>query len=88
MSTDPDDITPPIEVPLEALDSDTLYKLIESFVLREGTDYGSVEVSLSVKVAQVQRQMEKGEVKLVFDATTDTINLMTAYDFRKMCPAL
>ena len=35
------------------LEPDTLRAVIESFVLREGTDYGEHETSLEAKVAQV-----------------------------------
>ena len=34
-------------IPFEQLDKDTLYNLIESYVLREGTDYGEQEFSIA-----------------------------------------
>ena len=33
-------------IPHERLDKETLYNLIESYVLREGTDYGEQEFSI------------------------------------------
>lgn len=75
--------TPPIEVPIEALSAELLDAIIESFILREGTDYGSVEFSLEAKLKQVRRQIEKGDVKIVFDPTTESVNLMTDRDFKK-----
>ena len=36
---------PPIEVPREKISGEILSALIEEFILREGTDYGAVEVT-------------------------------------------
>ena len=43
----------PVEVPHTALAGDLLRAVIESFVLREGTDYGERELSLDDKVRRV-----------------------------------
>jgi len=61
-----------VEVPYDLLQAETLSQLIEAFVLKEGTDYGVEEVSLSRKVDQVRRQLEKGDLKIVFDLSTET----------------
>ena len=53
-------------IPFEQLDKDTLYNLIESYVLREGTDYGEQEFSIESKVAQVNQQLKSGESMLFF----------------------
>lgn len=45
-------------IPWENLAADTLDSLIESFVLREGTDYGVHEKSLTQKVEDVRRQLK------------------------------
>jgi hypothetical protein len=44
---------PTIRVGPDGLEPDTLRAVIESFVLREGTDYGEHETSLEAKVAQM-----------------------------------
>jgi uncharacterized protein len=49
--------------------------VIESFVLREGTDYGEREHSLEQKVAQVRGQLERGLARILFDPETDTVTL-------------
>lgn len=41
-------------IPWQDLSPETLENLIESFVLREGTDYGEHERTLEQKVADVQ----------------------------------
>lgn len=81
---EPDELTPPIEVPPEALSSETVDALIESFILREGTDYGRVEISLEAKKEQVHKQLKKGEIKITFDPNTETVSLMTARDWQKL----
>ena len=67
-----------IEVPHTALAPELLQAVIESFVLREGTDYGAREFSLQEKVAHVIRQLERGEAKITFDPETETISLILA----------
>jgi len=46
--------------------------LIREFVLREGTDYGAIEASLERKVNDIRRQLENGELKIVFDLASET----------------
>ena len=48
-------------IPWQDISPDALDNLIESFVLREGTDYGEHERSLEQKVADVKRQLQSGE---------------------------
>ena len=68
----------PIVIPHRELSPDALRGVMESFVLREGTDYGEREVSLDHKVAQVLRQLERGEAQIIFDATLQTIDIVVA----------
>ena len=75
---------PPIEVPVASLSAEALSAIIEDFILREGTDYGAIEVSHQTKVQQVERQLQKGEVKIVFDAHTESVTLMSKRDLQKM----
>lgn len=64
------------------LDPETLDNLIESFVLREGTDYGEQERSLTQKVADVKRQLHSGEAVLVWSELHETVNIMPRGQFR------
>lgn len=65
-----------LEVPLASLSEDALRGLIESFVLREGTDYGDVERSHERKVADVRRQLERREARIEFDPKTESVNIV------------
>ena len=59
----------------EDLDTETLKALVESFILREGTDYGDAEHGLASKCDEVRLQLERGEAALDFDPTTQTIDI-------------
>jgi uncharacterized protein len=67
----------PIVIPHTELSAEALQSVVESFILREGTDYGEHEVSLEQKVAQVLRQLERGEARIIFDAKLETVDIVT-----------
>jgi uncharacterized protein YheU (UPF0270 family) len=68
----------PVVIPHRELSPEALRGVMESFVLREGTDYGEREVSLEQKVAQVLRQLERGEAQIIFDATLQSIDIVVS----------
>ena len=71
-----DEAVEPVIVPYTELPADLLRAVMESFVLREGTDYGEQEVSLRDKVARVLRQLKNGEADIVFDPNTDSVTIV------------
>jgi hypothetical protein len=68
----------PIVIPHQELSPEALRGVLESFVLREGTDYGAREVSLEQKVAQVLRQLERGEAQILFDAVLESVDIVVS----------
>jgi len=66
-----------IEVPYTSLSQDVLRGVVESFILREGTDYGEQEFSLDQKVSQVVKQLEQGKIFLVYDQKEGSCDLRT-----------
>jgi len=70
------DETAPIRVAPDDLQPETLRAVIESFVLREGTDYGVHETPLEAKVAQVLKQLRRGEAHITFDPATESVNVV------------
>jgi uncharacterized protein YheU (UPF0270 family) len=66
----------PVAIPHQELSADALRGVVESYVLREGTDYGQREVLLEQKVAQVLRQLERGEAQIMFDPNTESIDIV------------
>ena len=81
-----------VEIDSEQLSPGALRSLIEEFVTREGTDYGSgdeatgtgekraarddPEWSLEDKVAQVYRQLSSGEARIVFDLESESASIL------------
>ena len=74
----------PIVIPYRDLSDTALRGVLESFVLREGTDYGEREVSLDQKVAHVLRQLERGEAQIVFDAVLESIDIVVTKPVRPL----
>jgi uncharacterized protein YheU (UPF0270 family) len=72
------DESEPVQIPHSELSEEVLRAVIESFVLREGTEYGEREYSLEQKVAQVMRQLDRGEAQLIFDTQTETVDIVLA----------
>ncbi len=70
-------------IPWKDIAPETLENLIETFVLREGTDYGEHEKALSQKVEDVRRQLANGEAVLVWSELHETINIMPHSQFRE-----
>jgi len=68
-------------VPWQQIDPDTLDNLIKEFVLREGTDYGAIEVSLQSKIHQIKKQLESGEAVVVFSELHETVDIQLKNKF-------
>ncbi|MCC7200401.1 MAG: YheU family protein [Gammaproteobacteria bacterium] len=66
----------PVAVPHTELSPGALRGVIEAYVLREGTEYGTHDVDLEVKVAQVLRQLERGDARILFDTVDETIDIV------------
>ena len=62
-------------IPWQDIAPETLTNLIEQFILREGTDYGEVEISLSDKVAYVRRQLLSGDAVIVFSELHESVDI-------------
>jgi uncharacterized protein YheU (UPF0270 family) len=67
----------PVEIGYQDLSLELLNNIIESFILREGTDYGAQEISLEKKTEQVLKQIQSGRVKIYFDQATETVSLVS-----------
>jgi uncharacterized protein YheU (UPF0270 family) len=72
MESSPD----PVAVPYTELDPALLQAVVESFVLREGTDYGEKEVSFETKVARVIQQLKSGEARILFDPESESVTIV------------
>ena len=70
-------------IPVEELAIDVLNALIQEFVLREGTEYGSEDVGLEDKIAQVKFQLTQGLAVIVYSELHQTVNILPAEQFRE-----
>ena len=80
-----EDETPlaPLEIPYAELSARALRGVVEGFVLREGTDYGDIQHSLEDKVQQVLHQLERHEARIVFDANTESVDIVVTTRLRR-----
>ena len=65
-----------VDVDYRQLSPEALRGLIEEFITREGTDYGHREVSLDDKVRDVERQLESGDARIVYDTVEECANIV------------
>ncbi len=67
-----------MEIPYQRLEPEILLAVITEFVTREGTDYGDQVFSLDEKIAAVRRQLVAGSARIVFDAESETCNVVVS----------
>jgi len=53
-------------------------------VLREGTDYGTHELSLEQKVKNLKVRIQKKEIVLAFDPTSESLTFLTQGEWTKL----
>ncbi|EEX51317.1 phosphopyruvate hydratase [Pasteurella multocida] len=70
-------------IPWQELESETLDNIIESFILREGTDYGSQELSLEQKKENLRLKIQKGSAVIVWSELHESIDIKDKMDFLK-----
>lgn len=66
-----------LDIPLARLAPETLAGLLEEFASRDGTDYGDRELSLEDKVLQLRRQLDSGDMRLLYDGDSETWDLVS-----------
>lgn len=69
-------------IPPTELKPDILNAVIESYIVRDGTDYGEVELSLAQKVTRLMPQVLNGDILIVFDTETESVTLMTKEQYQ------
>jgi len=71
-----EEVPDPVVIPYTQLSPDTLRAVVESFVLREGTEYGERDFTLEEKVTHVIAQLERGEARIIFDAHSESVDIV------------
>ena len=71
-----------VAVPLERINPDTLRKLVEEFVTREWSELADADCTFEDKIEQVLQQLKDNRIKVVFDLTSETCNIVPV-DYRR-----
>ena len=64
-----------MEIPWQSLQPETLRAVIEEYISREGTDYGSRESSWEAKVEDVYALLRSKKARVVFDPETESCDI-------------
>ncbi len=69
-------------IPYDQLETDTLTRLIEDFVSRDGTDNGD-DTPLQTRVLRVRQALGKGQAVIFFDLESQQCQLMLKHEVPK-----
>jgi uncharacterized protein YheU (UPF0270 family) len=69
-------------IPYDQLEPETLTRLIEDFVTRDGTDNGD-DTPLQTRVLRVRQALTKGQAFILFDLESQQCQLMLKHDIPK-----
>lgn len=70
-------------IPWQQLEEETLNNIVESFILREGTDYGFEELSLERKKQNLLARIHHGDAVIVWSELHETIDIKNKMEFSK-----
>lgn len=70
-------------IPWQNIEENTLINIVDSFILREGTDYGATELSLEQKRQRLLSSIKQGSVIIVWSELHETIDLKNKGEFFK-----
>lgn len=71
-------------VPVEQIPKDLLNKLLDSFISREGTDYGTIELSIEEKRINLKKLLTTKEAFIAFDGESETFNLLSKSEVKHL----
>ena len=61
-------------IPWQELEESTLYNILDSFILREGTDYGERELTLAEKRSRLLAQLKADKVVIVWSELNESLD--------------
>lgn len=70
-------------IPWQSLEPDTLRNIAESFILREGTDYGLEELSLAEKTDNLLDQIYAESAVIIWSELHESIDIKLKAEFIK-----
>lgn len=73
-----------IEVPAIRLGPEILQGLLEEYASRDGTDYGEVELTLEQKTGNLRRQLQQGDLLILFETESEQWDLVNTDQAREL----
>lgn len=70
-------------IPWQSLEQDTLNNILDSFILREGTDYGERELSLAEKREKLLSQLQADNAVIVWSELHQSLDIKDKKSFLK-----
>lgn len=68
-------------IPWQSLQPETLRNVLDSFILREGTDYGEVELSLEQKRKRLMALLEAEQAVIVWSELHQNLDIKDKKSF-------
>lgn len=68
-------------IPWQELEESTLNNILDSFILREGTDYGERELSLEEKRERLLTQLKADKVVIVWSELHESLDIKEKKSF-------
>ncbi|MBV6540909.1 YheU family protein [Ursidibacter maritimus] len=68
-------------IPWQSLEERTLNNILDSFILREGTDYGVRELSLAEKRERLLAQLKSDQVVIVWSELHESLDIKDKKSF-------
>ena len=68
-------------IPWQELEEETLYNVLDSFILREGTDYGAREPSLDEKRERLLAELKADKVVIVWSELHESLDIKDKKSF-------
>lgn len=68
-------------IPWQELEESTLYNVLDSFILREGTDYGARELALDEKRERLLAQLKENKVVIVWSELHESLDIKDKKSF-------
>jgi len=65
-----------VDIPMDRINPETLRKMVEEFVTREWSDLSDADCTFEDKVEQVIQQLKDNKIRVVFDLTSETCNIV------------
>ena len=65
-----------IEIPFRELSQEALLGVVEAFVLKEGTDYGQVDITLTQKTQQVLMALQQGRARIIYNPNIEATEIV------------